>query len=147
MRFFDSSALAKRYIRAEGTSDVNRWLRESRAATCRLTEAELSSAFARRVRDGTMSAAARVAALGRVHDDLRKIHVVELVPVVVTRVHDLLARYALRAADSLQLAAALCLADGLGRAIEFVVYDERLAHAARAEQLRVLPGPISRPRR
>jgi predicted nucleic acid-binding protein len=147
MRFFDSSALAKRYIRAEGTSDVNRWLRDSRSATCRLTEAELSSAFARRVREGTMSTAARVAALGRLHDDLRRIHVVELAPVVVTRVHALLTRYALRAADSLQLAAALCLAEGLGRPIDFVVYDERLADAARAEQLRVLPGPVSRPRR
>jgi len=147
MRFFDASALAKRYIRAEGTSDVNRWLRESRPATCRLTEAELSSAFARRVREGTMSAAARVAALGRMHDDLSKIQVVELVSVVVSRVHDLLARYPLRAADSLQLAAALSLGHGLGRPIEFVVYDERLADAARAEQLRVLPGPVSRSRR
>lgn len=144
MRFFDASALAKRYIRAEGTNDVNRWLRESRPAACRLTEAELSSAFARRVREGTMSTAARVAALGRVHDDLRRIHVVELVSVVVTRVHDLLARYPLRAADSLQLAAALCLAEGVGRPIEFVVYDERLADAARAEQLRVLPGAVRR---
>ena len=94
-----------------------------------------------------MSAAARTAALSRVHDDRRKIQVVELVSVVVARVHELLARYPLRAADSLQLAAALCLADGLGRPIEFVVYDERLADAARAEQLRVMPGPVSRPRR
>jgi predicted nucleic acid-binding protein len=140
IRYFDASALAKRYVRAEGTTDVNRWLREGRAATCRLTEAELSSAFARRVRDGTMSSRARAAALERMRDDLRKIHVVEIVPVVVEQVHDLLARHPLRAADSVHLAAALFLAGRVGRPTEFVVYDERLAEAARAERLRVLPS-------
>lgn len=139
IRYFDASALAKRYIRAEGTSDVNHWLRESRPATCRLTEAELSSAFARRVRDGTMSMRARAAALDRLRDDLRKIHVVEIVPVVLDRVHELCARHPLRAADALHLAAAICLASGIRQPTEFVVYDERLAKAARAEHLHVLP--------
>ncbi len=139
MRYFDASALAKRYVRAEGTSEVNRWLRESRSATCRLTEAELSSAFARRVREGTMSVRARAAALDRLRADLRKIHVVEMVPVVVERVHDLLGRHPLRASDALHLAAALCLAGAIGRPTSFVVYDERLAEAARAEHLLVLP--------
>ncbi len=138
IRYFDSSALAKRYVRAEGTTEVNRWLREAHPATCRLTEAELSSAFARRVRDGTMSARARAAALDRMSVDFKKIHVVELVPALVSRVHELLARHPLRAADSLQLAAALLLANRIGSPIEFVVYDERLAKAARAEHLRVL---------
>ncbi len=139
IRYFDSSALAKRYVRAEGTTEVNRWLREARPATCRLTEAELSSAFARRVRDGAMSVRARAAALERMRVDLQKIHVVEMVPMVVESVHELLARYPLRAADSLQLAAALFLANRVGRPMDFVAYDERLAKAARAEHLRVLP--------
>lgn len=79
IRHFDVSALAKRYVRAEGTIDVNRWLRQGHAATSRLTEAELSSAFA------------------------------------------------------------LLLRDRAARPIDFVVYDDRLAAAARAERLRVLP--------
>ena len=139
IRFFDASALAKRYIRAEGTSEVNRWLRESRPAVCRLTEAEISSACARRVREASMSARGRDAVLQRLRDDLRKIHVVEIVPAVVERVHDLLGKHSLRAADSLQLAAALCLTSAIGRPTEFVVYDQRLAEAARAEHLRVMP--------
>ena len=53
-------------------------------------------------------------------------------------VHDLLDRHPLRAADSLQLAAALFLASRIGT-VEFVVYDERLAAAARAERLVVRP--------
>ncbi len=88
IRYFDSSALAKRYVRAEGTTEV------------------------------------------------QKTNVVEIVPIIVERVHELLGRHALRAADSLQLAAALYLAERVGRPAEFVVYDERLAEAARAEHLR-----------
>ena len=139
MRYFDASALAKRYVRAEGTTDVNRWLRETRAATCRLTEAEISSALARRVREGTVSERARTAAVERLRIDFGRMNVVEVVPAVVERVHDLLGRYPLRAADALQLAAALFLHDKLGRAIEVVAYDERLAAAARGEGLPVLP--------
>jgi uncharacterized protein len=139
IRYFDSSALAKRYVRTEGSTEVGRWLREARPATCRLAEAEISSAFARRVREGTMSEAARSSALTRLRADLARIEVVELVPTVVESVHDLLGRHPLRAADALHLAAALFLREHVGRELDFVVYDDRLAHAARAERLRVLP--------
>ncbi len=86
-----------------------------------------------------MSVRARGAALERMRVDLEKLDVVELVPVVVMGVHDLLARHPLRAADALQLAAALYLFGRVGRAMEFIVYDERLAAAARRENLRVRP--------
>ena len=86
-----------------------------------------------------MSARARGAALGRLDADLRRLHVVELGAIVVARVHALLERHPLRAADALHLAAALFLCESTGRPTELVVYDERLADAARAEHLRVLP--------
>ncbi|MCC7537132.1 MAG: type II toxin-antitoxin system VapC family toxin [Deltaproteobacteria bacterium] len=138
IRYFDASAFAKRYIHSEGSRDVNRWLRAHGAATSRLTEAEISSALARRVRDGTLSARARARALDLLRSDLRRVHVVELLPAVVEGVHDLLERHPLRAADALHLAAALALHARLGRT-QFVVYDQRLAEAARAERLHVLP--------
>jgi predicted nucleic acid-binding protein len=86
-----------------------------------------------------MSARARVTALERLRADLQRLHVVELVPSVVERVHVLLERHPLRAADALQLASALTLADRVGGKTDFVVYDARLAEAARAERLNVLP--------
>lgn len=138
IRYFDASALVKRYVRAEGSTQVSRWLRETQAATSRLTEAEISSALARRVCDGSLSAHARAVALKRLRDDLTRIHVVEMVPVVVAGVHGLLERHPLRASDSLHLAAALYLRTRLGRT-EFVVYDAKLEAAARAEKLDVLP--------
>jgi predicted nucleic acid-binding protein len=140
IRYFDASALAKRYIRAEGTRDVTRWLRAESPAVSRLTEAELSSAFARRVREGTMSEKARLVSLQRVQSDLRSFHIVELSTDLMPSVHDLLARHPLPlgAADAIQLASALIFSTRSGRAVEFVVYDHRLADAAEAEGLRVL---------
>lgn len=139
IRYFDASALAKRYVRAEGTSDVNRWLRGAPAATCRLTEVEIASALARRMRGGTLSANARGKALAVFRTDLHRMNVVELVPAVIEGVHALFDRHALRAGDALHLSAALFLRSRLGRT-EFVVYDEKLAAAARAEKLIVLPS-------
>ena len=85
-----------------------------------------------------MSEAARRASLARMQSDLRSFHIVEITTAVTTRVHELLGRHPLRAADAIQLAAALLLASSTGAAAEFVVYDERLAVAARFEGLRVL---------
>ncbi|MFC1791802.1 hypothetical protein ACFL0I_04985 [Gemmatimonadota bacterium] len=52
----------------------------------------------------------------------------------------LLRVHALRAADALQLSAALVWA-GSPRGAELVTYDERLALAARLEGFRVVPAP------
>ena len=51
-----------------------------------------------------------------------------------------LRRHPLRAADSLQLAAALIWADKVPRGHSFVCLDRRLAEAARQEGFRILPG-------
>jgi predicted nucleic acid-binding protein len=50
----------------------------------------------------------------------------------------LLASYDLRAADALQLAAALTAAEGRNPAFEFVCLDDRLNEAARGEGFRVI---------
>jgi len=139
IRYFDASALVKRYVHDGESSTVTRWLRASSPATCRLTELEISSALARRLRDGDLSRKAHDAALATLRADLARMHVVELVPSVVASVHALVARHPLRAGDALHLAAALALRDGLGERLDFACYDRRLANAARAERLRVLP--------
>jgi predicted nucleic acid-binding protein len=106
--------------------------------TSRLAEAEISSALARRVREGDLSRDARLQALRRLADDLCRIRVVELAPAVVAGVHALLQRHPLRAADAVHLASALFVQARAGRT-EFVAYDGALGDAARAEGLGVLP--------
>lgn len=116
-----------------------RLLAERAAAVCRLTEAEVSSALARRARAGDLSRSDHQAAIARLRADLERLDVVELVPEVVRRVHALFSRHALRAGDALQLAAALALrAEGEG-AGEFVCWDEHLRAAAAAEGFVLMP--------
>jgi len=52
----------------------------------------------------------------------------------------LLRAHPLRAADALQLAAALRLSDELGEPVQIICFDDRLADAARSERLRVIAG-------
>ena len=138
IRYFDASAVVKRYVHEQGSASVKRWLKTGAPATCRLTEAEISAALARRVREGDLTIEQRMTALRLLHADLALIHVVELGPTLVKRVLDIVSRHPLRASDALHLAAALFLAEVAGGA-ELVAYDDRLAEAARAEGLVVLP--------
>jgi hypothetical protein len=60
---------------------------------------------------------------------------VEVTSAVVDRSLGLLLRYPLRAAGSLQLAAALELRERTSEEIHFVAFDDRLNEAARSERL------------
>jgi predicted nucleic acid-binding protein len=139
IRYFDASALAKRYFREPETDDVNRYLAEATSCTSRLSEVEVSSALARRVREGRLAAEQRAAALAGLRADLAWLHVVEIVPTLVAATHDLLSRHSLRAPDALHLASALALRERLQDDVEFVGYDERLQLAAANAGLPVRP--------
>ena len=52
LRYFDSSALVKRYVREPGSERVRAWLRAAPAATSRIAFAEVAAAAARRSRQG-----------------------------------------------------------------------------------------------
>jgi len=138
MHYFDASALAKRYVRETGSQTVRRLLGTGAAATSRLSEVEVASAIARRAREGVFSPDQRDRVLEALSNDVPALAVVELLPEIAAEARSLLRKHALRAGDSIQLASGLYLQRQLGRPIPFVVYDERLAAAARAEGLRVV---------
>ncbi len=138
IRYFDASALAKRYVRETGSADVARWFREAKPATSRLAWIEIASTAARRVRDGTMTPA-RAARVERAADaESGSVIVVELTESCATEARRAARRHGLRAGDAVHLASALELGQHARRAVEFVCYDVRLAAAARAEGLSVL---------
>ena len=133
MRYFDASALVKRYVREKGSAKVARLLSSDAPATSRLSAVEVASALAFRAREGTCSVAERDRALTALDDDLGAILVVEMTPEVTARACSLLRRHPLRAGDAVQLASCLFLQDELGQAISLVAFDDRLAKAAAAE--------------
>jgi len=103
------------------------------------TSTECYSAFARLRRDELLS---------RAHEDQAR-EVVRQFSAAWTEVQPseplremaarVLPRHPLRAADALQLAAALVWADGRGMRREFVCVDERLREAAEREGFAILP--------
>ena len=135
MRYFDASALTKRYVREAGSIKVRRLLSSDAAATSRLSPVEIASALIRRSREGVLSEAKRESALVMLTEDLTAMLVVELTPEVVTRAQALLQRHALRAGDAIQLASCLHLRDELEESISLVAFDDRLTAAARQEKV------------
>jgi predicted nucleic acid-binding protein len=138
MRYFDASALAKRYVREKDSTKVRRLLSSDMPATSRLSAVEIASALMRRSRDGTLSEKSRDRALAVLDGDLAAMLVVELTPGIVIRAQGLLRRYPLRAGDAIQLASCLQLEEELtDETVVFVAFDVRLVAAARAEGVKV----------
>ena len=144
MRFWDSSAIAALCVEEPRTPDVERLVREDpELVVWWATPVECASAIARRRREGLLSPADERAAV-EVVDHLAQAWV-EIQPGERVRSHAfrLLRVHSLRAADALQLAAALVWAGtpvaGPVPGAELVTFDDRLAEAARLEGLAIMP--------
>jgi predicted nucleic acid-binding protein len=135
MRYFDASALAKRYVREKGSVKVRRLLSSDVPATSRYSVVEIASALARRTREGTLTEADRDHAFAALQEDMTAMLIVELTPEVITRAQALLRRYPLRAGDAVQLASCQHLREELEDEVVLVAFDERLAAAARKERV------------
>jgi len=139
MRFWDSSAILSLLLKEKGSVEALNVYREDpeQAVWC-LTEVEVVSALARRVREGIELDDENVARtqfrflVGR----WSEISSLESVRVRALR---LLGIHPLRAGDALQLAAALVYCNEQTEALPFVCLDDRLADAARKERFPVLP--------
>jgi uncharacterized protein len=102
------------------------------------TETECVSAMARLERRGELTGKASATALDRLDALKSAWHEVQPLETVRRLARRLLRVHELRAADSLQLAAALAAAEGQSDALELVSLDDRLVEAARREGFRIL---------
>lgn len=139
MRFWDASAVLPLIVEESGSELSLRWLREDADIILwGLTRVELASAIERRAREQMLRPADRAAALRRCERLANDAHEVTDLSAVRVRAIALLARHSLRAADALQLGAALLVADPDPASLTMAVLDRRLAAAAEREGLRVL---------
>jgi len=137
VRFFDASALVKRYVREEGSTQVRRLLARGNVAVSRLSDVEVVSAFARLTRERALSATQRDRAVSAFTADLVAWTVIEITSDITRVGRRLLLRHTLRAGDAIQLGSALMLQETIGTLDAFVAYDARLLDAARTEGLRL----------
>ncbi len=144
MKFRDASAVVPLSLREPNSVPIRKLLtRDPGLVAWWGTPVECYSVFARLRRDGilTVGEERRLRGLmARLVGDWT-----EVLPGIGVREHAgrLLLRHPLRAADSLQLAAAMVWADGIPGEREFVCLDRRLREAASQEGFRVIPETLA----
>jgi hypothetical protein len=141
VRFWDTSALIPLVVAEAATARAERWLRaDPNVVVWTLTRVEALSALARRRREEP-GAARRLAAARReflaAWDRWSEVTAVESVRRHAERIVE---THPLRAADALQVGAAIVAAEDHPATLEFVTLDHEQADAAEREGFRVL-GP------
>jgi len=132
--FFDSSALAKRYVHERGSEVVQSALtRATEVAVSLICPPEIVSALSRLRRQGSISGAQFSLAKKALFDDLDDMSVCAVTAPLVHSAIDLIERLPLRTLDALHLAGALDWKADL-----FVSSDRRQLAAAAKCGLRVL---------
>ena len=139
MKFWDSSAVLPLLVSEPSSAAVAAvYNRDAEQIVWCLTEVEAASALSRREREGgevddVAGARAKLRLLVERWEEVTSIQNVRV------RALRLLSTHRLRAADALQLAAALVYCDERTENLSFVCLDDRLADAARKERFPVLP--------
>lgn len=147
MRFWDTSAVVPLLVKESGTSTATSVLEEDYEIVVWWgTRIECVSALARYARDHGVSSAE----LSRAHDRLAGLAKLwwEVSPSELLRstAERIVRTHPLRAADALQLAAALVASDGQPSGLAFASFDTRQRDAARREGFPVLPDQMAGPR-
>lgn len=138
--FWDTSAVVPLCCHQGPSSAVRRLLKEHRRMVVWWgTPVEACSALARLRREGALDDATHEQALGRLQVLRRAWSEVQPVEPVRAMAEDLLVRCALRAADALQLAAALVACSEKPRRRSLVCLDDKLSIAARQVGFTVVP--------
>jgi predicted nucleic acid-binding protein len=141
--FWDSSAVVPVLVAETRSAAMTALLRSDRApAIWWGSPVECQSALYRRRREGTLSPAGLADAIGRLDRLAEDVDVVAPTARVRERANRALAAHPLRAADALQLAAALVWSGEAAAGEAFVCLDERLRDAARREGFEMVPDRL-----
>ncbi len=141
--YVDTSALLKRYVIETGSGWVTNLLGTIPTPlifTSRLTVIEATCAFARRLREGTLTVDAQTKLLSAFDYDIDyRYTVVDVLPSTIDTARRLATHHPLRAYDAMQLATAWLVNQELRQAgkadLIFVTADERLVSVAEREGL------------
>jgi predicted nucleic acid-binding protein len=142
VRFWDSSAVVPLVVSQKGSTLADQWFGEDPViAVWTLTSVEVISALQRLVREQALTEAVAAEAEQRAEELASGSHVVVDVEATKQQARRLLRLHSLRAADALQLGAALLWARGQPSGKTFHTLDDRLGAAAAREGFRVVPSP------
>lgn len=139
MRFWDSSALVPLLVRQRASGRMRALYRKDASVLAWWgARIECESALSRLEREGRLKRRSAGAARGRLDRFAATWQEVQPVEAVRESARRLLRVHDLRAADALQLAAALAAAEGRPASLQVVCLDDRLGAAAEREGLPLL---------
>ena len=139
MRFWDASAIVSLLIVEAPTRRLQAFAAtDPDILVWWGSEVECASALARLERDATLDPRAAVLAFDRLKQLASGWHEIDPTDIVRETATRLLRVHPLRAADALQLAAAIVAAEQRPAALEMLTLDDRLASAARKEGFAVI---------
>ena len=139
MRFWDTSALLPLFVAEKESRRARAWLRRDPVVLVwTLSRVELLSALARRERKEPSAARGLVRARAQVLAAWEEWSEIVALEPVRRQAERLVSVHPLRAADALQLGAALVATDLDPAGLGFATFDERLATAALKEGFAVL---------
>ncbi len=137
--FCDTSALAKLFVEEEHSALMLQAAQQaSVVSVCRIAWAEMMAAMARRAREIPEDAGAIESGRKRFEQMWPDFAVVEVNQKLVRLAGDIAEAFALRAYDSVQLAAAQRLHQGVKGKMTFACFDKRLHKAAVMMGIQVL---------
>jgi len=141
LRYWDASALIALYVDQARSTEVLTLARDGTSiATWTLTEIEIRSALARLEREKALTPSALNQARDEATQHWTTLDVIAAIDPVKLRARRLVNIHSLRAADAVQLAAAMTAVQDSSAGQAFVTLDVRLSAAAAREGFVVLPG-------
>lgn len=146
MRFWDTSAIVPLLVREDGTSTASHAIaQDPDIVVWWCTRVECVSALSRYAREHRMSAADLARAYARLSglaDRWTEVLATDAVRAVAERI---VRTHPLRAADALQLGAAVVASDGAPGALPFTSLDARQRDAAQREGFPIVPDALPGP--
>ena len=140
--YLDTSALVKRYVVEQGSSETIELVRRAEmVGTSLVTRAEVAAALAKAVRLGLGGETGRMAHgtfLTHWPDFVR----IPITEVLLSRADMLAWDYALRAYDAIQLASALTWQESLGTPVTLATFDYELWKAGKEAGMLVWPAKL-----
>jgi predicted nucleic acid-binding protein len=136
--YFDTSALAKKYIKETGSDEVIKIVAGEVVATSKLTYPEMISTMVRRNRAGDISGKELSELFGIFEDDYNYFALIDFSDELLAMVKTVVMRHFLKAADGIHLASALWLKNLINENVIFVASDMNLLKAAEIEGLHTI---------
>ena len=136
--YFDTSVLAKTYVKEPGSDRARQLVRTRQVITSSIAGLELISAFRRNLGTGSIAEKAHSAIVRRFQQDREKLRIVELSAAVLQDAEKVVADFDVRSLDAVHIASAMISRGRFPKELPFITADARQREVAAQLGLKVI---------